>query len=521
MLVDATAGHELLSFMDAYSGYNQILMHPDDQEKTAFMTNLGIFCYKESSLVSETAVSAVLFREEEGKQSPVYYVSKALLNAETRYRQLEKLALALIHAARKLRPYFQCHPITVLTTFPLKKILHKPELSGRLTKWAVELSEYEVTYKPQTSLKSQAERELCCLTKGQSVGIWKLQVDGSSNTKGSGLGLVLTSPQGDVIEQAVRCGFKATNNEAEYEAMIAGLGLAKDMGVKKIVVFSDSQLVVNQMQGSYLVRDNKMTAYLNKTKELQSVFDEFTINQAPRGENSHADALANLGSSIQTTDPKTIPVVYLQWPAVWKDEEEQVNDISNNRTWITPIVEYLEQDILPEDKNEARRVKAQSVRFTIIRGKLYKRSFSSPYLKCINHAEAKYVLAELHEGECGNHSGGRSLAHRALTQGYYWPTMRADSSDYARRCDKCQRFAQISHQPSERLISITSPWPFMKWGMDIVGKLPTAPGQKMYMLTVTDYFSKWIEADSFHQIRDKEVKGFIWKNVICRYGIPK
>ena len=254
-----------------------------------------------------------------------------------------------------------------------------------------------------------------------------------------------------------------------------------------------------------------MTAYLNKTKELQSAFDECAVSQVPRGENNHADALANLGSSIQTTNPKTIPVVYLQWPAVWKNEEEQVSDISNNQTWMTPIIEYLEQDILPEDKNEARRIRAKSARFTIIQGKLYKRSFSGPYLKCINPAEAKYVLAELHEGECGNHSGGRSLAHRALTQGYYWPTMRADSSDYARRCDKCQRFAQIPHQPPERLISITSPWPFMKWGMDIVGKLPTAPGQKMYMLAVTDYFSKWIEADSFHQVRDREVKGFIRK----------
>ncbi|XP_062103959.1 uncharacterized protein LOC133815088 [Humulus lupulus] len=112
--------------------------------------------------------------------------------------------------------------------------------------------------------------------------------------------------------------------------MIAGLGLAKGMGVKKIVVFSDSQLVVNQMQGSYQARDNKMTAYLNKTKELQSVFDEFTINQVPRRENSHADALANLGSSIQTTDPKTIPVIYLQWPAVWKDEEEQTMALNSS-----------------------------------------------------------------------------------------------------------------------------------------------------------------------------------------------
>ena len=472
------------------------------------------------------------------KKLPIYYVSKSLLDAETRYSQLEKLALALIHAARKLRPYFQCHPITVLTTFPLKTILHKLELSGRLTKWAVELSEYDISYKPRTALKSQvladfiadftpnsqvqAEKELCHLTEGQTSGTWELHVDGSSNVRGSGLGLVLTSPQGEKIEQAIRCGFKATNNEAEYEAMIAGLGLAKEMGAKRINVFSDSQLVVNQMQGSYQARDSKMTAYLEKTKELQSTFDEFTVSQVPRENNSHADALANLGSSIQTTSPKTIPMVYLQWPAVWeKEEEEEVNVVADEKTWMKPIVEYIENDVLPDDKNKARRVKAQAARFSIIRGKLYKRSYSGPYLRCVNPAEAKYILAELHEGECGNHSGSRSLTHRALTQGYYWPTMRADSSEYTRRCDKCQRFAQVSHQPLGRLTSITSPWPFMKWGMDIVGKLPTAPGQKVYMLAVTDYFSKWIEAESFHQVRDKEVKGFIWRNVICRYGIPK
>ncbi|XP_057811617.1 uncharacterized protein LOC131025850 [Salvia miltiorrhiza] len=713
MLVDATAGHELMSFMDAYSGYHQIRIHPDDEEKTAFMTSVALFCYKympfglknagatyqrlvnrmfasllgqtmevyiddmlvksihardhidhlretfeilrkynmklnptkcsfgvnagkflgymvtqrgieanpaqiesiqgipsptcmkdvqklagriaalsrfisrssekchlffntlrksktfewteecEEALkqlkqyltspplpknhetllvylaVSDTAVSAVLVREEERKQSPIYYVSKSLLDAETRYSQLEKLALALVHAAKKLRPYFQCHPIVVATTYPLKAILHKPELSGRLTKWAVELSEYDITYKPRTALKSQvladfvvdfapnltiqADKELCCLTEEpDQTGTWKLYVDGSSNVRGSGLGIVLSSPRGDNIERSIRCDFKTTNNEAEYEAMIAGLGLAKEIGVKRINVFSDSQLVVNQMQGTFQAKDTKMTAYLGKTKELQSCFEVFTINQVPRRENGHADALANLGSAIQTAQPKTITITCLQYPAIRRDEaEEHVTAVSVGQTWMTPIMEYLERDILPDDRNDARRIKAQAARFCIIRGKLYKRSFTGPYLKCINPVEARYVLSELHEGECGNHSGGRSLAHRALTNSYYWPTIKADAADYAKKCDKCQQFTQISHLPPEPLTAITSPWPFMKWGMDIVGKLPMAPGQKVYMLAVTDYFSKWIEAESFHQVRDKEVKGFIWKNVICRYGVPK
>ncbi|KAK0585626.1 hypothetical protein LWI29_031559 [Acer saccharum] len=248
MLVDATAGHELLSFMDAYSGYNQILMHPDDQEKTAFVTERGIFCYKvmpfglknagatyqrlvnkmfakmlgstmevyiddmlvksknkafewnddcEKALqelknylksppllskpkdnetlfiylaVSDTAVSAVLVREEGSSQHPVYYVSKTLLDAETRYSRLEKLALALVMAARKLRPYFQCHSIKVLTAYPLKNILHKPELSGRLTKWAVELSEYDISFHPRSAMKSQALADFIAdFTPGESM----------------------------------------------------------------------------------------------------------------------------------------------------------------------------------------------------------------------------------------------------------------------------------------------------------------------------------------------------------------
>ncbi|XP_057787279.1 uncharacterized protein LOC131004590 [Salvia miltiorrhiza] len=430
--------------------------------------------------VSDTAVSAMLVREEDGKQSPIYYVSKSLLDAETRYGQLEKLALALVHTARKLRPYFQCHPIIVATTYPLKAILHKPELSGRLAKWAVELSEYDITFKPRTALKSQvladflvdftpnltlqADKEICCMTEQpDQAGTWKLYVDGSSNMRGSGLGLVLISPLGDVIEQSIRCEFKATNNEAEYEAMLAGLGLAKEMGVKRIKIFSDSQLVVNQMQGTFQAKDAKMLAYLGKTKELQSSFEEFIINQVPRGDNGHADALANLGSAIQTAKPKTITITCLQWPAIQKEEtNEQVNEVSTERTWMTPIIEYLENDALPDDRNEARRLKAQAARFSILRGKLYKRSFSGPYLKCINPAEARYILSELHEGECGNHSGGRSLAHRALTSEYYWPTMKTDATDHARKCYRCQRFAQVSHLPPEPMTAITSPWPFMK-----------------------------------------------------------
>ncbi|KAL5569844.1 hypothetical protein UlMin_026419 [Ulmus minor] len=196
-----------------------------------------------------------------------------------------------------------------------------------------------------------------------------------------------------------------------------------------------------------------MASYLEHVKILQPAFEDFDISRIPRVDNSHADALANLGSSIPATESQLIPLLYLQWPAVWQDPPAEVTTIDASDSWMTPIVHYLTRDELPEDRNEARRLRAKAARFTIHGGKLLKRSFSGPYLRCVTPVEASHILSELHDGECGNHS--------------------------------------VSHLPPEQLRPILSPWPFMKWGMDIVRKLPTAPGQRMYMLVVTDYFTKW------------------------------
>ncbi|KAK0579619.1 hypothetical protein LWI29_028816 [Acer saccharum] len=152
--------------------------------------------------VSEAATSSVLVRQEEGIQKPIYYTSKALLPAETRYSQAEKMALALITAARKLRPYFQAHKIGVYTNCPLKLILQKPEVSGRLTKWAIELSEFDVEYLLRTAIKAQAVAEFTepsievarmMVEQNKKVFKWQLHVDGSSNTHGSGAGVVVST----------------------------------------------------------------------------------------------------------------------------------------------------------------------------------------------------------------------------------------------------------------------------------------------------------------------------------------
>ncbi|KAJ0524831.1 putative ribonuclease H superfamily, integrase zinc-binding domain-containing protein [Helianthus annuus] len=171
-------------------------------------------------------------------------------------------------------------------------------------------------------------------------------------------------------------------------------------------------------------------------------------------------------------------------------------------SWILPIMNYIQNGEIPTGENpRAFRIKVSQ--FTIMNNILYKRSLAGPYLRCIEGLEIHEVLKDFHEGDCGNHTRGRALFSRILLTGYYWAKMKKDVVEYARKCDACQRHSNILHQPAEPLYPVVSSWLFMKWGMNIVGKLPKATGGKVFMLAVTDYFSKWIESEAFFQVREK------------------
>ncbi|XP_074355306.1 uncharacterized protein LOC141694049 [Apium graveolens] len=165
-----------------------------------------------------------------------------------------------------------------------------------------------------------------------------------------GLGLVLKSPQGDMIAQSICCDFKATNNEAEYEALIMGLTIAKDMKIKNIDVSCDSLLVFNHVKGSYEAKDPKMVAYLDITKGLINYFDNFSIEQVPRENNVQADALAGLGAVFKNLDLNNIPVVHIMKPAMERlarGTETMTLDQRNDDTseniddWIKMFKDYL------------------------------------------------------------------------------------------------------------------------------------------------------------------------------------
>ena len=271
--------------------------------------------------MSDFSTSAVLVRDKERVQHPIYYYSRALRGAEERYPRMEKLILALVTAARKLRPYLQAHTIEVPTEYPMKQVLHKPEVSERLMKWAIELSEFDIRYKPKAAIKGQviadfvmefAPIELAEPTRSEDdLPIWKLSVDGASNAQGSGAGLILTSPEGIDIEYALRFGFHASNNEAEYEAVIAGLNLAHSLEVDQLEVHSDSQLVVRQIEDTYEAKSETMVLYLQKIRDLFKKFVLVQVKYVPRTKNSRADALAKLATALQEDLGGSTPVEYL------------------------------------------------------------------------------------------------------------------------------------------------------------------------------------------------------------------
>ena len=157
----------------------------------------------------------------------------------------------------------------------------------------------------------------------------------------------------------------------------------------------------------------------------------------------------------------------------------------------------------------------------LIKDVLYKRGFSRLYLRCLSHEEADYVMREVHEGICGNHSGAQSLVHKLIRVGYYWPTMLKDVQAYVKACDKCQRFSNFIRQPSEELTPMTAPWLFAQCRLDIIGPFLTGVKQLKFLVVSIDYFTKWVKVEALATITEKNIQNFVWRNIICRFGIPR
>ncbi|KAK0586754.1 hypothetical protein LWI29_011713 [Acer saccharum] len=320
----------------------------------------------------------------------------------------------------------------------------------------------------------------------------------------------------------MRFDFKATNNQAEYEALLAGLKVCIALGADKLEIYGDSQVVVNQILNEYQAREEHMIAYLDIAKRLLRKFIVYRISQIPREENEQADALSKLASATTSIRSKTIPVAHLIKPSTAESEEIIIAEIRlSPGNWTYQLRKYLEENILPKDVVEAKRIKYRSTRYTILRGELYRRGFLKVLQRCVADEETGKILKNVHSGVCGNHTGGKSLAHKILRQGFYWPTLFAEAQRFAESCETCQRIANDIRQPLELLRSLTLPWPFAMWGLDLIGPMPTGTkGGAKHAIMAIDYFTKWVEAEALVHITEANTTSFVKKNIIYRFGIP-
>ena len=242
-----------------------------------------------------------LVREEDKVQKPVYYTSRALHGVEERYPPIEKLAFTLVTVTRKLKPYFQAHMVIVLANKPLRWAMSNPDAVRWMALWAIELSEFDIQYHPWTAIKGQIVVDFIVEfinmedQEAEEYPQWSIHTDESSNRQAGRAGIVLHSLERDKIECMVRLDFPTTNNEEKYEALVAGLDLAKVVGATSVVIHCDSQVITNQVNGDYECKGERMKKYLEQVKKRVDDL-QAKIVQIPRWENEGADHLAKATS---------------------------------------------------------------------------------------------------------------------------------------------------------------------------------------------------------------------------------
>jgi ribonuclease HI len=260
------------------------------------------------------SAAVVVERREEGHalliQRPVYFISEVLSETKVRYSQIQKLLYAVILTRRKLRHYFESHPMTVVSSFPLREIIQSREASGRIAKWAVELMGETLSFAPRNAIKSQVLADFLAEwtdtqlpTAPIQPKLWTMYFDGSLLKTGAGAGLLFISPLGKHLRYVICLHFPVSNNVAEYEALVNGLCIAIELGVRCLDARGDSQLVIVQVMKNSHCYDRKMEAYCDEVRRLEDKSYGLELSHVARRFNETADELAKIASGRTPVPP--------------------------------------------------------------------------------------------------------------------------------------------------------------------------------------------------------------------------
>ncbi|GJS17712.1 reverse transcriptase domain-containing protein [Tanacetum coccineum] len=383
---------------------------------------------------SKESISDVLAVKRNEGWTPIYFIGMVLQGAKLNYPALEKLVLALVYAAIELGE----QDIVFL----------KREEKETPADFLIEIPS-------EDNEKKEKPKEV-----PDSSSKWRLYTNGAFNSDGSGAGLMLIDPEGKEYTYALRFEFKTTNNEAEYEALLAGLRIAQEMEIAKVAIFLDSQLLVNQIKGTFAAKQASIKDYLQKVKTVLRGFEDYT------------EVL------VKVLTKRSI-------------EEKEVLEVETQerKNWMDPIHEYLLSRLLPEDTREARKIRIQAPQYKLIQENLYKRSFFTPWLRCVAPPQTGKIIKEIHEGSCGFNAKPHSLVVRITEQGFYWPSIHREVAKAIQDCEKCKEESAIRKARTSRSIA-ESTWPFSHWGIHIIGLLPMAPGGLQFLAIAVEHSTK-------------------------------
>jgi ribonuclease HI len=422
--------HEALDALKKFLTTPPVLKPPRRATPTQPGEDLLLYITCTTHVVS---TALVVERAEEGHAYPVqhhvYFISEVLGPSKKKYPQVQKLLYAVLLTARKLRHYFDGHKVIVVTGFPIGDMLHNKEAIRRIAKWACELGSHDIEFRPRTAIKTQALVDFVSEWTEQQVPdnpetaeVWRMYFDGSLKLQGAGTGILFIAPGGEQLKYALPLLFPASNNAAEYEALVHGLNIAILLGIKRLMVYGDSLVVISQINKEWDCSNDSMGKYCTAVRKLEDKFEGLEFHHVERDRNTAADAWSKLGSS-RTQVPPGIFVQEVLNPSISLDRVEECNTLSQPESdsddWRGPIIRYIKNEEEPDDINVAERIVRQSAHYTLIGETLYRRGASGVHMKCILSDIGKELLEEVHAGQCGIHAASRTLVGKVFRSGFY------------------------------------------------------------------------------------------------------
>ncbi|RVW69023.1 Retrovirus-related Pol polyprotein from transposon 17.6 [Vitis vinifera] len=395
--------------------------------------------------VSDMALGCMLAQIDDlGKERAIYY-------------------LTLVWATRRLRHYMTEYSVHLISRLdPLRYLFDRPALTGRLMRWLVLLTEFDIQYVSQKSIKGSIVADhLASLPTSEDRPVDDDFPDEEF--------VAMTSLSDGACTSMV-------------QPISQGMGLVFYWYPLRAITFRDS--------GDWKTRDVKLRPYHAYLELLVARFDDLRYVHLPRAQNRFADALATLASSVD------IPIDVVIRPLLIESRSGTYPEVATTK--------------------DRRALRHLATRFVICGDTLYRRSADGMLLLCLDRASADRVMREVHSGVCGPHMGGHMLARKIMRTGYFWLTMETDCCQFVQKCPECQIHGDLIHAPPSELHALTSPWPFSVWGIDIIGKVsPKSSSGHEFILVAIDYFTKWVEP---HHMRGAHFRAEV-DTLLQEYGI--